>query len=58
MFWNRKPKESSLEQMLKDNKRKFKVSRDGFISIDLSSEEAIKAIRKQVDKIKDIAVKP
>ncbi|EKO3395715.1 hypothetical protein K7V76_003011 [Vibrio fluvialis] len=57
MFWNRKPKDSSLEQTLKDNKRKFKVSRDGFISIDLSSEEAIKAIRKQVDKIEDIAVK-
>lgn len=57
MFWNRKPKDSSLEQTLKDNKRKFKVSRDGYISIDLSSKEAIKAIREQVDKIEDVAVK-
>ncbi|WP_198158440.1 hypothetical protein [Enterovibrio coralii] len=57
MFWNKKPKNDSLEQVLKDNKNKFKVSQDGFISIDLSSKEAIKAIKKQVDKIEDIAVK-
>ncbi|MCC2521059.1 hypothetical protein [Vibrio coralliilyticus] len=57
MFWNRKPKESSLEQTLKDNKRKFKVNNDGFISIDLTSDEAIRAIKKQVEKIEDVAVK-
>ncbi len=57
MFWNRKPKESSLEQTLKDNKRKFKVNKDGFISIDLTSDEAIRAIKKQVEKIEDVAVK-
>lgn len=61
MFWNTKPKDnsknSSLEQVLKDNKSKFKVNRDGFISIDLASKDALKAIREQVDKIEDIAVK-
>lgn len=57
MFWSRKPKDSSLEQTLKDNKNKFKVSRDGYISIDLSSKEAIRAIRKQVDKIEGVTVK-
>ncbi|ELI5409499.1 hypothetical protein [Vibrio parahaemolyticus] len=57
MFWNRKPKESSLEQVLKDNKRKFKVNRDGFISIDLTSDEAIKAIKEQVDKIESVSLK-
>ncbi|EGQ7787109.1 TPA: hypothetical protein SLZ51_000777 [Vibrio cholerae] len=61
MFWNTKPKDnsknSSLEQVLKDNKSKFKVNHDGFISIDLASQDALKAIREQVDKIEDIAVK-
>lgn len=55
--WIRKPKERSLEQTLKDNKRKFKVNSDGFISLDLNSDEAIRAIKKQVDKIEDVAVK-
>lgn len=54
---SRKPKKRSLEQTLKDNKRKFKVNNDGFISLDLNSDEAIRAIKKQVDKIEDVAVK-
>lgn len=57
LFCSRKPKDDSLEQTLKDNKRKFKVNKDGFISIDLNSDEAIRAIKKQVEKIEDVAVK-
>ncbi|MGL4223847.1 MAG: hypothetical protein ACRCSE_01690 [Vibrio sp.] len=61
MFWNNKIKASdknnSLEQLLKDNKSKFKVSRDGFISLDLASRDALSAIQKQVNKIEGIPVK-
>ncbi|EJK2113526.1 TPA: hypothetical protein ACGVAR_002222 [Vibrio vulnificus] len=58
MWWNSKePKNNTLEKLLKDNKRKLKINRDGFVSIDLTSEEAMKAIREQVEKIEDVAVK-
>lgn len=55
-MWKRKTQEDQLEKALKENRNKLKISRDGFVSIDLNSKEALKAIREQIDKIKDVTV--
>ncbi|EKO3566308.1 hypothetical protein P0E95_002666 [Vibrio metschnikovii] len=54
---NKEPKDNTLEKVLKDNKQKLKVNRDGFVSLDLSSKDAIRAIKAQVEKLEDVAIK-
>lgn len=45
-----------LAKILKENKEKLNLSKDGFVSVDLSNEEAIKAINDQMDKLATIKV--
>ena len=40
-----------LARVLKENQDKLNLSKDGFVSVDLSNDEAIKAIRDQMDKL-------
>lgn len=40
---------------MKDNKNRFKINEDGFVSVDLSSKEAICAILVEVEKCKGIS---
>lgn len=53
---NVKHSSSSLEKVLKDNQDKLQISRDGFVSIDLTSSKAVKALREQICKFKGVAV--
>jgi hypothetical protein len=43
-----------LARVLKENQDKLNLSKDGFVSVDLSNEEAMKAIRSQMDKLEGI----
>lgn len=43
-----------LARVLKENQDKLNLSKDGFVSVDLSNEEAMKAIRDQMDKLEGI----
>ncbi|AKE10942.1 hypothetical protein [Serratia liquefaciens] len=45
-----------LAKILKENKEKLNLSKDGFVSVDLSNEETIKAINDQMDKLATIKV--
>lgn len=40
-----------LARVLKENQDKLNLSKDGFVSVDLSNEEALKAIKNQMDKL-------
>lgn len=46
-----------LAKVLKENKSKLNMNKDGFVSVDLSSEEALKAIRAQVNVLDGIKTK-
>lgn len=46
-----------LARVLKENQDKLNLSKDGFVSVDLSNEEALKAIKKQMDKLEYINTK-
>lgn len=43
-----------LARVLKENQDKLNLSKDGFVSVDLSNAEAMKAIREQMDKLEGI----
>lgn len=43
-----------LARVLKENQDKLNLSKDGFVSVDLSNEEAMKAIIDQMDKLEGI----
>ncbi|EIA7674374.1 multidrug ABC transporter ATPase [Salmonella enterica subsp. enterica serovar Uganda] len=43
-----------LARVLKENQDKLNLSKDGFVSVNLSNEEAMKAIREQMDKLEGI----
>lgn len=43
-----------LARVLKENQDKLNLSKDGFVSVDLSNEAAIKAIQEQMDKLEGI----
>ncbi|MGL5345418.1 MAG: multidrug ABC transporter ATPase [Plesiomonas sp.] len=43
-----------LARVLKENQGKLNLSKDGFVSVDFSNEEAMKAIRDQMDKLEGI----
>lgn len=40
-----------LARALKENKKKFSVSKDGYISIDLNNNEVVSEIKKQFEKL-------
>lgn len=40
-----------LARVLKENQDKLNLSKDGFVSVDLSNEEVLKAIKNQMDKL-------
>jgi len=46
-----------LARVLKENQDKLNLSKDGFVSVDLSNEEALKAIKNQMDKLKYVSIK-
>ena len=43
-----------LARVLKESQDKLNLSKDGFVSVDLSNDEAIKAIKDQMDKLEGI----
>ncbi|MDJ0031444.1 MULTISPECIES: multidrug ABC transporter ATPase [Pantoea] len=43
-----------LARVLKENQDKLNLSRDGFVTVDLSNEETLKAIKNQVDKLEGV----
>ncbi|MDU4998206.1 MAG: multidrug ABC transporter ATPase [Enterobacteriaceae bacterium] len=43
-----------LAKVLKDNQDKLNLNKDGFVCVDLSNEDALKAIKDQMDKLESI----
>ena len=43
-----------LEQLLKDNKSKLSVNSNGFVSVNMNSNEAIEAIQKEIKTFRNI----
>ncbi|OSM94659.1 multidrug ABC transporter ATPase [Lonsdalea populi] len=43
-----------LARVLKENQDKLNLSKDGFVSVDLSNDKAMKAIKDQMDKLESI----
>ncbi|MGV8004481.1 multidrug ABC transporter ATPase [Photorhabdus temperata subsp. temperata] len=43
-----------LARVLKENKKKFAVSKDGYISIDLNNKEVISEIRQRFEKFEEM----
>lgn len=44
-----------LARALKDNKGSYTINKDGFVSIDFTSEEVIKAITRQIEDLSCIS---
>lgn len=43
-----------LARVLKENKKKFAVSKDGYVSIDLNNKEVISEIRQRFEKFEEM----
>ncbi|MBS9427847.1 MULTISPECIES: hypothetical protein [Photorhabdus] len=43
-----------LARVLKENKRKFAVSKDGYVSIDLNNKEVISEIKQRFEKFEEM----
>lgn len=43
-----------LARVLKENQDKLNLSKDGFVSVDLSNKRAMDAIKAQMDKLEGI----
>lgn len=43
-----------LAKVLKENQDKLNLNKDGFVCVDLSNEDALKAIKDQMDKLENI----
>ncbi|MBG6245538.1 multidrug ABC transporter ATPase [Candidatus Symbiopectobacterium sp. 'North America'] len=43
-----------LARVLKENQDKLNLTKDGYVSVDLSNENALKAIQAQMDKLENI----
>ncbi|KMW71145.1 hypothetical protein TI10_22390 [Photorhabdus luminescens subsp. luminescens] len=43
-----------LARVLKENKKKFAVNKDGYISIDLNNNDVISEIEKQFEKLEKL----
>lgn len=43
-----------LEQLLKDNQSKLTVNSNGFVSVNMNSNEAIEAIQKEIKTFRNV----
>ncbi|WP_387464122.1 multidrug ABC transporter ATPase [Photorhabdus sp. RM323S] len=43
-----------LARVLKENKKKFAVSKDGYVSIDLNNKEVISEIKQRFEKFEEM----
>ncbi|EJD6328352.1 MULTISPECIES: hypothetical protein [Proteus] len=47
-----------LKQVLKDNRGRYKINKNGYVEIDLSNDKVKEAINEQIEQLKDIKEEP
>lgn len=47
-----------LAKVLKENQDKLNLSKDGYVSVNMKNEEAVKAIKKQMGKLQGLRQTP